>query len=367
MNTRRRFAVIGLIALAGVLLSVWWARASRHAPSLEKPLPVQSPQNEVPVGTAATATVHTTLPSPPPIPPTQKPSPELRKTFETLNHNEIEFYGRAVDQFGEPVPAAAVEGSVLVNTGGRGGQMRRQTTTDAQGYFQFGGFKGQDLGIGISKKGYEYRRRSSSFSYTYFEADHKRHIPDPKNPVLFVLWKKQGAESLIHYEREWRFPVNTGPVKIDLLKAEMGQSPADLIVNITRSPLGMRYGERGFAWTASIEVEGGGLVRAGEINYYNQAPADGYESRLEYAQEAQSVRAAQEGRSIWTWREGVAETFYFTSRNGKNYGRLNLEIRPNIDRKEGDNVALIAVKAWLNPNSSRNLEFDPAKAIKPAP
>lgn len=244
--------------------------------------------------------------------------------------------------------------------------MRRQTTTDVQGYFQFRGFKGQDLGIGISKGGYEYRRRNSSFSYSYFEADHKRHIPDPDNPVVFVLWKKGGAEALIHYEREWRFPVNAGPVKIDLLKAKMGQSQADLTVNVSRSPLSMPYGERGFAWKISIDVEGGGLIRVGETDYYNQAPAVGYEPHVEYAQEAQSIRAAQEGRITWTWREGVADTFYLTSRYGKNYGRLNLEIRPNIDRKEGDNQALVAVKIWLNPNRSRNLEFDPAKAMKPS-
>lgn len=366
MSTRQRSAVIVLVVLAGVLLLFWWWRVRRPAPVAEKPAPVQSAPQDAPKEAASATATNTPPPSRPP-PPTQKPIPELRKTFETLNHNEIEFYGRAVDQFGEPVPAANVEGAVLVNTGSRGGQMNRQTTTDAQGYFQFSGFKGQDLGITISKEGYEYRRLNSSFSYSYFEADHKRHIPDPKKPVVFVLWKKQGAEPLIHYEKEWRFPVNAGPVKIDLLKAKIGQPQADLTVNVSRSPLTMRYGERGFAWTVSIDVEGGGLVRAGETDYYNQAPPGGYETRLEFVQEAQSIRAAQEGRITWTWREGVADTFYLISRNGRNYGRLNLEIRPNIDRKEGDNQALVAVKIWLNPNGSRNLEFDPAKAIKPAP
>lgn len=296
-------------------------------------------------------------------PPTQKPSAELRRTFETLNHNEIEFYGRAVDQFGEPVPAAEVEGVVIVNTGTQGGGMHRKTTTDAQGYFQFNGFKGQDLGIGISKEGYEHRRHDSSFSYSYFEADHKRHIPDPKNPIVFTLWKKQGAEPLIHYEKVWRFPVNAGPVKIDLVKGKTGQTQADLIVNISRSPLRMVYGERGFAWNVSIEVNGGGLVRAGQQDYYNEAPASGYEPRLEYAQEAQSIRDAQEGRIKWTWTEGVSDTFYISSRDGKNHGRIALRIKPNSDRNEGDNEALIAAEVWLNPNGSRNLEFDPAKVV----
>jgi hypothetical protein len=366
MSTRRRSVIIVLVVLAGALLLVWWWRVRRSDLPAEKPEPVQFAPEGVALGTTVDTATHTPPVAPPP-PPTEKPSRELRKTFETLNHNEIVFYGRAVDQFGEPVTAANVEGLVLVNTGSRGGQIRHQAATDAQGYFQFGGIKGQDLGVTITKAGYEYRRRSSSFSYSYFEADHKRHIPDPKNPVVFVLWKKQGAEALIHYEREWRFPVNAGPVKIDLLKAKMGQPQADLTVNVSRSPLRIPFGERGFAWTVSIDVEGGGLVRTGEADYYNQAPASGYEPHLEFFQEAQSIRGAQEGRITWTWREGVADTYFLNIRNGKNYGRLNLEIRPNIDRKEGDDQALVAVKIWLNANGSRNLEFDPAKAIKPEP
>jgi hypothetical protein len=362
MNSKRRFGLIIFVVMAGALLLFW--RLRRPESLAEKPVPAQAAPQAMPEEPAA-ATPTNTPPTTPP--PTQKPNSELRRTFETLNHNEIQFYGRAVDQFGDPVPAADVEGMVLVNTGSRGGQMRRHTTTDAQGYFQFGGFKGQDLGIGIKKEGYEYRRKSSSFSYSYFEADHKRHIPDPKNPVVFVLWKKQGAEALIHYEKVWRFPVNAGPVKIDLLKAKLGQPLADLTVNVTRNPLNMRYGERGFAWTVSIDVESGGLVRAGETDYYNQAPASGYQPHLEYKQEAQSIRDAQEGRITWTWREDVADTFYLTSRNGENYAKIDLRIRPNSDRKEGDNEALIAVKIWLNANGSQNLEFDPAKAIKPTP
>jgi hypothetical protein len=367
MSPTRRFTVIIFLAIAGALILFWRWHVHHQKALAEVHAPTQSAPQDVTTETTHATTANTTPTTSPLPPPTQKPSLELRKTFETLNHNEIVFYGRAVDQFGEPVPAADVEGIVLVNTGSRGGQVRRQTATDAQGYFQFGGLKGQDLGIGIRKEGYEYRRRESSFSYSYFEADHKRHIPDPKNPVVFVLWKKQGAEPLIHYEKVWRFPVNSGPVKIDLLKAKVGQPDADITVNVSRTPLTMPYGDRGFAWKVAMDVEGGGLVSAGEIDYYNQAPATGYEPHLEYVQEAQSIRAAQEGRITWTWRENVADTFYLTSRNGKNYARIELRIRPNSDRKEGDNEALIAAKVWLNPNGSRNLEFDPAKATKPSP
>jgi hypothetical protein len=82
-------------------------------------------------------------------------------------------------------------------------------------------------------------------------------------------------------------------------------------------------------------------------------------------QEAQSVSDAQEGRIKWTWREDFSDSFFVSSRNGKNFARIALHIRPNSDRQEGDNEASIGAGVWLNPNGSRNLEFDSAKAIRP--
>ncbi len=146
MSRKSKSGVMAVLVVAMIVFLLWRWRAHESAPTSEKPATTETMErtkaasdqgkpSNTPPDSAATL----------PPPPTQKPSPELRKTFETLNHNEIVFYGRALDQFGEHVPAAGVEGMVLVNTGSRGGQMRRQTTTDAQVYFQFGGIKGQDL------------------------------------------------------------------------------------------------------------------------------------------------------------------------------------------------------------------------------
>lgn len=368
MITKKRIIFVVLVILAALVVLLWLR--SRPAPvevgstPITKPaLTAQPPVNDETKAKAPDAAV----PRPPPIPPTQKPSPVLKRTFQTLNHNPIEFYGRAIDQFGEPVAGAKVSGVVLYNTGTKAGEKEVKTTTDAQGYFRFADLEGQDLGIGIAKEGYEYRNRNSSFSYSYFEADHKRHIPDPKNPVIFMLWKKQGAESLVHYDKVWRFPVNGGPVRINLATGKIGEQEADLIVTISRTPLRMPYGARGFAWETTVEVIGGGLIRAEKQDYYNQAPASGYQPRLDYGQSTQNLRDAQEGRIKWTWTEGISGTFFISSRDGKNFSRINLRIRPNVDRQEGDNEALVAAEVWLNPNGSRNLEFDPKKAIRPAP
>jgi hypothetical protein len=292
------------------------------------------------------------------------PRQRLKHVFEVLNHNPIEFYGRAVDQFGEPIGAAEVQGSVLYNTGVRSGVTGARTITDMQGNFQFTDLMGQDLGIGIQKEGYEYHPRHTSFSYSYFEADHKRHQPDRNNPVVFLLWKKQGAEPLIHYDRVWRFSLTASPVKINLRSGEIDDTDADLVISISRNPLRMRYGQRGFAWNAVVEVVDGGLVQAGLIDYYNLAPEAGYQLRFEHTQEAQDLHEAQVGRLKWTWKESVADDFFISSHRGENFAHVVLRIRPNSDHREGDNEALVEAEVWLNPNGSRNLEFDPTKVIR---
>lgn len=368
MSTKKNRNIIAIIILAAAFLSllVWWR--SRPTPySVEQAGPAQSsPIVTGQGGQSAVVNADQLAPQAAQPSPTQKPSPELRRAFETLNHNPVEFYGRAIDQFGEPVAGAEVRGTLLVNTGTSGGQKKAQTTTDAQGYFQFTELTGQDLGIGISKEGYEYRRKSTSFSYSYFEADHKRHIPDPKNPVIFILWKKQGAEKLIHYERgwEWRFPVNAGPVRINLETGKLGGPEADLIVTVSRNPLRMPFGARGFAWQATVEVVSGGLLRAGERDYYNLAPESGYQPIFEHKQESQN---AMDSSVKWTWSRDIEDTFFISSRSSKNFARVNLRISPHADQNEGDNLALISGEIWLNPSGSRNLEFDPKKAIRPAP
>ena len=348
-NKRKNTAVILAIAVAIIALLFWWRlrETSQVASTPAAPVARGGPPDKL---------------SGDQPPATRKASPELRKTFEALNHNPVEFYGRAIDQSGAPVADAEVRGTLLINTGTSGGEKRVNTTTDAQGYFQFTDLKGQDLGIFIAKEGYEYSRKVSSFSYSYFEADHKRHVPDSKNPVIFVLWKKQGAERLIHYDKVWRFPVNTGPMRIDLLSGKLANQDADLIVTVSRDPLRMPPGTRGFAWQARVDVEGGGLLLAAARDYYNMAPEASYSPTFEHKETPQNPT---DYSTKWTWKEETSGIFFISSRNGKNFARVNLRIKPDVDHKEGENEAMVAAEVWLNPNGSRNLEFDPAKAITP--
>lgn len=166
----------------------------------------------------------------------------------------------------------------------------------------------------------------------------------------------------MHYDVDHRIPADGTPIRINLVTGQIGGPEADLVVSVSRTPLRMRYGEQGFGWTATIEVVDGGLIRAGRRDYYNLAPESGYVPRFEFTQEVQNVRAAQEGKIKWTWARAFADDFFISSRNGKNFARVSLRIMANADRKEGDDVSAVRTTVWLNPNSSRNLEFDPKRA-----
>lgn len=364
MTTKKRIGVGVILFVALVVVLLWWR--SRSAPVATNERNRQGTLTTQPTANAETKKDASDAASPPVIaaPPTQKPSPELKRTFQTLNHNPIEFYGRALDQFGGPVAGAEVSGVVLYNTGTKAGEKENKTTTDAEGYFQFTNLEGQDLGVSITKDGYDYRSRNSSFSYSYFEAVHKRHIPDPKNPVVFTLWKKQGAEALVHYDIARDVPADGTPIRINLEKGKTGGAEADLVVSISRTPLRQRREVQGYEWKATVDVIDGGLVRADGQDYYNLAPESGYQPHYEYVQAAQNVREAQDGRIKWSWRGSIAETFFVTVRNGKYFARVNVEIMAKGDRDDGDNIGIVRTVVWLNPNGSRNLEFDRSKVIK---
>lgn len=368
MSTRQKItvrAVVLLVLLTGLLL---WRRsptppaAAASSAAAQAPVAPATVPNSTERAATSAAQAGVSVSAQPLA--TQKPSSELRRTFEALNHNPIEFYGRALDQYGEPVIGADVMGSVLYNTGVKSGRKVASTSTDAGGYFRFSELEGQTLGIDFKKSGYDFNPRNTLFSFSYFEADQKRHIPDPKNPVIFVLWKKQGSDSLINYHIDRDIAADGTPIRINLATGKIDEQNADLIVTLSRTPLRMRYGERGYAWNATIEIVGGGLIRVGEQNYYNLAPESGYESRFDHVQEVQSVRDAQAEKIKWTWRGEFKETFFIKAKNGQRYARVVISVFAS-GRDNNDAIGGLVLGVWLNPSGSRNLEFDPAKAIKP--
>lgn len=290
------------------------------------------------------------------------------------------FYGRVLDQSGAPVAGARVRVTPLASIPGRSSETQEHQKTSARGHFRFThSLLEPDLGITLEKDGYESRPPGMPASYIDRAAGRAPPGTEPTEPVVIQLWKKQGADTMIHYPLQARFPVNAEAQCYNLLSSqavvaphEGGSAPdTDLIVSVWRDPRVLPAGARGFAWRVTLEAPGGGIIRAEPGSYPYLAPEAGYVPRLEFAQAAQpqaAVEAAAAGTTVAaTWQEGVQGNFIVSLRGGKYYGRLALRIGPQDDRAPTETMASIAGEVFVNPTGSRNLEaeFTEGKMIGP--
>ena len=247
------------------------------------------------------------------------PSPTIQSGLEKLEHNPkviamenavaaenaktINVYGKVIDQFGQPVVNATVKGSALLLKGwDQSGSTGVSTTTDAEGYFNFTGLHGYRFGLGIEKPGYKYDPER-------FIGWWDKYKPDPSNPVIFHMWKLQGAEPMIHAKFGAWIPYDGTPVRIDLFTGKKNES-GDLQISLIRHPLQVRRGVDHFDWEAQIQVMGGGLVESNGPYPY-EAPEGGYQPSYGFGQ----------AKDAENWTRKLQQTFYVRTAKGE-YVRL---------------------------------------------
>jgi hypothetical protein len=115
---------------------------------------------------------------------------QFEQVWKGDNAKPINVYGKIVDQFGQPVVGAKVNGGTLLYLSfERSGGEKFTTVTDSQGLFSFTDLHGVRFGFGVEKAGYEYDPRKYLDWWDHYK-------PDPRNPAVFVMWKLQGAEPM---------------------------------------------------------------------------------------------------------------------------------------------------------------------------
>lgn len=339
----KRTTVIGILAVVLLLLlGSWRYLASRHvSPSEQK---TASSANAV----ASNGTVKqpnasnaqpasASAPTPTPVDP-KVAKMEARVAAE--NSTPIDVYGKVIDQSGQPVIDAKVKGGTLLIEGyDRSGGEAFSTVTDTQGRFSFTGLHGARFGLGIEKPGYVY--------------DPKRYLgwwdgyrPDPDNPVIFRMWKLQGAEPMKAYSISTSIPCDGTPTGYNLLTGQKMPAGGDLVVKLMRNPINIDR-SKPFDWSVTLEISGGGLIDINDL-YPNEAPADGYQSSV-------TVEMSPETKN---WQAALTHSFYFKS--GENYGRMTINIQADFQPPP----TYFGADVHINPSGSRNLEFDPAKQVR---
>ena len=103
-----------------------------------------------------------------------------------------------------------------------------------------------------------------------------------------------------------------------------------------------------YDWSFVMEAIGGGIIEATDRFPY-LAPESGYKPRYELVMSPSNPN----------WSNSIEKKFYLSSRGGKVYASIQMRIFTY------DDASGIELNYFANPAGSRNLEFDPAKAIDP--
>lgn len=337
--------IILFLAVVLVVLGLWWLL---RTPQAETTSPPQA------TAESATAPAEVTAQASH-VPPTQAERlKEASVLVDKIFSSPIEFYGRVVDQNGDPVSHADVGYTAADKFNASGSNYTGQS--DAQGYFQITGIKGAALGVAVRKAGYYFINeridRSSpsstaTFGYSMGPDSYRRVPPTKGNPAVFVLHKMGKTEPLIPISsRTYRILRDGTSVEINLANGRVVPAGnGDLRVEAWTDD--QASGKmRGYQWRCRVTVPGGGLVeRKGQFDF--EAPEDGYEESVELGM--------PENAEQWTSQQ---QGDYFLKLPDGRHARINFRMIAGGDH-------FFRLESFLNPTSgSRNLEYDPKQAVK---
>jgi len=265
----------------------------------------------------------------------------------------IEFYGKVIDQHGEPVSGVKVHYTIAAYEGviSSGPAVRNYwVNTDSNGAFSITGTTGERIGIRDREKfGYEFEKTFPYYEMSKQWVGHKlKSKGSPDKPVIFHAWKKIEAEKLIYSEGFYGFYLSGKPYTIDLQKGKKieGVAAGDLEIIFERSPNGKRFSPSD--WAVVVKAKGGGISETSDL-FMNEAPNQGYVTSWGISLKKDSLDFQKE----------IERNFYLKSRNGNAYSKVKMRFIPYYK----DDVDVIEIKAWLNPNGSRNLQYDSRKRI----
>jgi hypothetical protein len=341
------FLAICVVALATLCIAYTWIhRELKTKPGLAMEKVNASPE---PTASASAAAPKleispTAIPDIPGANLTQADKQKLGKIL-TVFSAPIEFYGKVIDQTGEPVQSAKVYYSAADQYFGK--SSKYEGVSDTQGLFSIKGIKGAGLYVEVSKPGYD-RLPNKSYGGFGYGMPSGNSPPSKDNPAIFVLRKKGQSEPLISEDRDVKVSKDGTPVEVDLSTGRsVGLGQGDVKIECWANNVGFDpNSHQPYDWRCRISVPEGGLT-ARQEEFAFEAPEAGYEAfdEINMPQDAQR------------WRGDVTKE-YFLKVRGDRYARIKFRITTGRNQ-------FASITSYLNPQpGSRNLEFDPAKQIK---
>jgi hypothetical protein len=341
------------LAVLAIALFLWWLMR-RPADQMAQPTnPTAASQSNLSPGPAVQRSSNTPAVAASDPTPESDPAAWAEKRRKEMDEDRqraleqwrtpIAFYGRVLDELGNPVPDVAIE--FVCNDISKEGTTYYHTTSDGTGSFALTGVLGKGMSVHLSKQGY-YVSKQDNDSFEYGDP-YNHFAPDAANPVIFHLKKKGTAEPLIRITglglrtmRDFLLTPDGRPVNISLKDGNSKpEGKGDLEVEFWASP--PQPGSRQFAWRCRISVPGGGILPTVE-QFPFLAPESGYLQADEYAPDPASNQ----------WTDRYERTFFIRQGDGE-YARVRVRVHAS------SNQPYFGIESYLNPSGSRNLEFDP--------
>jgi len=254
----------------------------------------------------------------------------------------ITFYGKVVDQSNQAVAGVKVRAEVRLGyfaspTIGKERWDPISIETDVAGKFGVSNVSGGFLQFtAIEKDGYEVSPKQAKAGFMYYP-DHFQ--ADPNSPVVFKMWKKQGAEPLVG--SAWHGNVRCdGTLNAYDLASGKPAKGGNLEITCMRTPLDIVPREnKPYDYELKISVISGGIqMTEDEFTYI--APEGGYVPTLTLGAKAGDPK----------WSGNVKQEFYFKTDEG-HYGKLSLEWYAYQT-----SPTHLEWACSINPSGSRNLE-----------
>ncbi len=255
---------------------------------------------------------------------------------------DIKFYGKIVDQNGDPVSGVIVEHAGLNATYASGSGTRRDTT-DNDGLFVVDASGTAFVVEKFTKQGYDFPPRQrfvNELGQNKTELLWGDYTAD--NPFIFKAWKvaESGYAKISHAQGRYGFKPGAA-YSLDFTANHKSRVKKEGRLDLDLQVLFEKDTDEN--WTLVIKVPNGGLLEAEEL-YMNLAPEAGYQQELffsgtrqEYEQKRQMVRATKK---------------YYIHSRGRLYGSLEIGIRP-YSKPSGSGLK---IKHVMNLDGGRNLE-----------
>lgn len=254
----------------------------------------------------------------------------------------ISFYGKVIDQFGDPVSEAKVD----LGWTSDGYESKRTLYTDSDGLFSLEQANGKRLTATVFKKGYRKPNDGSSggsFEYADFSQS-IFHVPDKENPYILYLQKLISPEPLYKHWTRKRTTGDGNEVHIKLANGKFEETEA-LSIAIKQDPI---QGDRAPNQVLTVTMtNGGGLIQVPNENPV-MAPEQGYSTSLQFKQNLSDP----------VFRKDPSVYLYIKTKLGR-YAWVKIRMRHNVRWQPSCEIL-----HYYNPSGSRNLEVDDSLLIE---